>query len=102
MCLAKSVGRGGSNELIDVMVFQVLFNLNLPRFPEPRPPRLQPDGRIGPNTLAAIELFETQVMRLPSSDSIIAPGDASVSALLAGLPPGPSKEKLSVVMPRAI
>ncbi len=102
MCLAKSVGRGGSNELIDVMVFQVLFNLNLPRFPEPRPPRLQPDGRIGPNTLAAIELFETQVMRLPSSDSIIAPGDASVSALLAGLPPGPSKEKLSVVMPRAL
>jgi putative chitinase len=102
MCLAKSVGRGGSNELTDVMVFQVLFNLNVPRFPDPKPKRLEPDGRIGPMTLAAIELFETRVMRLPGSDCLLAPGDATVGALLAGLPPGPSKEKLSVVMPRAL
>ena len=102
MCLARSVGQGGRNDLTDVMVFQTLFNLNLPRFPDPKPEPLATDGRIGPKTIAAIRAFETQVMRLPSSDALIAPGDATVAALLAGLPPGPSKEKLSVVMPRAL
>src|SRR5690606_35861256 len=48
------------------------------------------------------ELCEARVMRLSGSDCLIAPGDATVRALLAGLPPGPSKEKLSVVMPRAL
>ena len=102
MCLAKSVGQGGRNDLTDVMVFQTLFNLNLPRFPDPKPERLGPDGRIGPKTLDAIRLFETKIMKLAASDALIVPGDATVKALLAGLPPGPSKEKLSVVMPRAL
>ena len=41
-------------------------------------------------------------MKLASSDGMLAPGDATVEALLHGLPAGPSKEKLSVVMPRAL
>jgi putative chitinase len=41
-------------------------------------------------------------MKLASSDGMLAPGDATVEALLQGLPAGPSKEKLSVVMPRAL
>jgi putative chitinase len=102
MCLVRTVGQSGRNDLTDVMVFQILFNLNLPRFPEPKPAKLDPDGRIGPKTLEAIKSFETKVMKLASSDSMLAPGDATVKALLAGLPPGPSKEKLSVVMPRAL
>ncbi len=102
MCLVRTVGKSGRNDLTDVMVFQILFNLNLPRFPDPKPGKLDPDGRIGPKTLAAIASFETQVMKLASSDSMLAPGDATVKALLAGLPAGPSKEKLSVVMPRAL
>jgi putative chitinase len=102
MCLAKSVGQSGRNDLTDVMVFQVLFNLNIDRFPDPKPARLEPDGRIGPNTINAIKRFETTVMKLPNSDGMLAPGDATVAALLDGLPPGPSKEKLSLVMPRAL
>jgi putative chitinase len=102
MCIAKSIGYGARNDLTDVMVFQVLFNLNIPRFPEPRPEPLQPDGRIGPRTLEAIRSFETCIMQHERSDAVIAPGDATVTELLAGLPPGPSKEKLSVVMPRAL
>jgi len=102
MCLVRTVGNSGRNDLTDVMVFQILFNLNIPRFPEPKPVRLEPDGRIGPNTLEAIRSFETRVMKLAGSDSMLAPGDATVKALLAGLPSGPSKEKLSVVMPRAL
>lgn len=102
MCIVNSVGQNGRNELTDVMVFQILFNVNVARFPDPKPAKLLPDGRIGPNTINAIKSFETTVMKLASSDGMLAPGDATVAALLAGLPPGPSKEKLSVVMPRAL
>jgi putative chitinase len=102
VCIAKSVGQSGRNDLTDVMVFQILFNLNIDRFPDPKPAKLKPDGRIGPNTIKAIEKFETTIMKLGSSDGMLAPGDATVAALLKGLPPGPSKEKLSLVMPRAL
>ena len=63
MCLARSVGQGGRNDLTDVMVFQILFNLNLPRFPDPKPERLGTDGRIGPKTIEAIRASEPEVMR---------------------------------------
>jgi putative chitinase len=102
MCISKSVGQSGQNDMTDVMVFQILFNLNIPRFPDPKPIALNPDGRIGRKTIDAIEAFEKIVMQLPGSDGMVAPGDATVKALLAGLPAGPSKEKLRVVMPRAL
>ena len=102
MCLIHSVGRSARNDLIDVMVAQVLLNLNLPRFPGPRPASLEPDGRIGPRTIEAIVAFETRVLKRSTSDGILAPGDPVLKALLAGLPAGPSKAKLSVVMPRAL
>ena len=89
-----------SERLDDVMVFQILFNLNIGRFPDPKPAKLTPDGRIGLNTINAIKSFETTIMKLASSDGMLAPGDATVEALLRGLPAGPSEEKLSVVMPR--
>ncbi len=102
MCIVNTVGLGGRNDLTDVTVFQILFNLNIPRFPDPKPAELSTDGRIGTKALDAIKNFETKVMGLANSDSIVAPGDATVAALLNGLAPGPSKEKLSVVMPRAL
>ena len=101
MCIRKSVGLHGQNDIEDVMTVQVLINLNLERFPNLIPAPLSTDGRIGPNTLKAIAAFEMGVMGLPSSDSVIAPGDATVKAMLAGLPSGPTKEKLSVAMPQA-
>jgi putative chitinase len=102
VCIVKSVGHSGQNDLVDVLIVQILLNLNLPRFPKPKPDNLKLDGRIGPITLKAIRKFETQVMKLRCSDGMIAPGDKTVQALLKGLPPGPSKEKLSIVMPRAL
>lgn len=98
MCITSSVGRGARNDLADVAAIQTLLNLNRNRFPAPRPKLLDPDGRIGPHTLQAIESFELAVMRLPESDAVIAPGDATVAELLAGLSPGPSKEKLAIVL----
>lgn len=102
MCILKSVGQWGRNDLTDVMLFQILFNLNIPRFPNPKPAKLDTDGKIGPNTINAIKAFETKIMQAARSDGMIAPGDAIVIALLEGLAKGPSKEKLSVVMPRAL
>jgi putative chitinase len=102
MCIVKSVGQGGANDLADVRIFQILFNANVTRFPDPQPAALKPDGRIGPSTLKAIEKFETVVMKLSASDSLIVPGDTTMAALLKGLPAGPSKEKLSIIMPGAL
>lgn len=101
MCITSSVGRGARNDLADVAAIQTLLNLNHSRFATPRPKLLEPDGRIGPHTLRTIESFEVTVMGLPESDAVIAPGDATVAALLAGLKPGPSKEKLAIVLPLA-
>jgi putative chitinase len=102
MCIASTVGRIARNDLADVTVVQILLNLNRHRFPAPAPEPLSTDGRIGPNTLGAIEAFETRVMQLPESDALIAPGDATIAALLQGLEPGPTKEKLAIVLPRAL
>lgn len=102
MCIVKSVGEVGQNDLIDVMVFQSLFNINRPRFKATTPRRLKVDGRIGRNTTRAIERFELEVMKLGTSDRLIVPGDKTVLALLKGLPRGPSQEKLQVVMPAAL
>ena len=101
MCIKQSVGVTGRNDLMDVMIVQILLNLNADRFAGSLT-KLKQDGRIGPGTLKAIERFELEVMKLPSSDQMIVPGDNTLTALLAGLPEGPTKEKLGVVMPRAV
>lgn len=101
MCIASSVGRGARNDLADVAAIQIMLNLNLYRFPDPKPPQLETDGRIGRKTLDCIEAFEKAVMGLPESDALVVPGDATVAELLAGLPAGPTKDKLAIVLPLA-
>jgi len=65
MCISSSVGRGARNDLADVAAIQILLNLNLHRFPDPKPLALDTDGRIGRKTLECIEGFEKGVMGLP-------------------------------------
>lgn len=102
MCITKSVGLGARNDVADVRILQVLLNMNSEAW-SPDPQRLlEVDGRIGPSTIDAIRAFETRAMGLRESDGLVAPGDATMTRLLAGLPPGPTKEKLTVVMPRAM
>jgi putative chitinase len=101
MPIAHSVGRTAQNGLTDVLLVQILLNMNRYRFPDPQPEPLDMDGRIGRDTIGTIERFETAVMKLPESDGMLVPGDATMRALLEGLPEGPTKEKLQVVMPRA-
>lgn len=102
MCIARSVGLGARNDVSDVRIVQMLLNLNRGLFGADAPELLEADGRIGPVTIGAIRAFETRVMGLPSSDGLVAPGDATMARLLGGLPPGPSPEKLGLVMPRAM
>ncbi len=102
MCIKRSVGSSGQNDLMDVLIFQILFNLNVGHFPEPKPAKLKADGRIGAKTLKAIVMFETLVMKRSASDQMVVPGDATIQALLGGLPKGPSRDKLAVVMPQAL
>ncbi len=101
MPITASVGLNARNDLADVTVVQILLNANRNRMPAPAPVELVTDGRIGENTLKAIAAFETGVMGMVESDRIVSPGDATMLALLQGLPPGPTAQKLALVLPRA-
>ena len=74
MCIKRSVGLSGRNDLMGVSIVQILLNLNLPRFTEAKPAALKTDGRIGPGTLKLLTRFETEVMKLPSSDQLSVSG----------------------------
>lgn len=102
MCIAKSVGLGARNDVADVRIVQVLLNMNSEAWSGAALKQLGVDGQIGPNTIDAIRAFETRAMGLPESDGLVMPGDATMARLLAGLPPGATKEKLGIVMPRAM
>eukprot|EP01031_Cornospumella_fuschlensis_P052383 gene52383-64036_t len=102
MCIAKSVGLGARNDVVDVRIVQTLLNLNSEAWSGAALVQLGVDGQIGPNTIEAIRAFETRGMGLSESDGLVTPGDATMARLLAGLPPGATKEKLGVVMPRAM
>lgn len=101
MCIASSVGRGARNDLADVAAVQILLNQNLARIDDRTLAPLLTDGRIGPNTLRRIELFETRVMGLAESDQLVVPGDRTMLELIAGLQPGATKDKLAIVLPLA-
>lgn len=102
MCISNTVGRAGSNQLADVAAVQTLLNVNLSSSGQHDLQPLLVDGRIGQNTIQRIEWFETHIMGQPQSDGLIAPDDGTMAALLAGMPPGASKEKLTIVMPLGI
>ncbi len=101
MPITASVGLNARNDLADVTVVQILLNANRDRMARQVAEPLSTDGRIGEKTLKAIEAFETGVMGMAESDRIVSPGDATVLALLEGLPPGPTAQKLALVLPRA-
>jgi putative chitinase len=102
VCISYSVGQCGRNELADVAAVQTLLNLNLSRLKDPKLKPLSVDGRIGTNTMDRIAAFETRVMGLPESDRLVAPGDATIAALIRGLQPGPTVEKLNIALPLAL
>jgi hypothetical protein len=95
--LTDSVGRLGRNLPPDVKTVQSLLNRN-------RPAPLRPiaeDGRIGSETIGAIEEFQRRVVKFPNPDGRVDPGGRTWQALTSGAPtpvPGPVLPKLPVTV----
>jgi putative chitinase len=99
MCMAGSVGKNGRNERHDVKTVQILLNVHRGALGLPAP--LAEDGGIGPNTLAAIETFQRQVVGTVNPDGRIDPGGGTLARLRAGLAPGLDTAKLKGIMVNA-
>lgn len=87
--IRASVGRDGVNRPEDVRVVQELLNQHL------RPPlqRLTVDGTAGPNTIAAIEVFQQRVFNMAHPDGRVDPGGRTLAALsssTSGATPSPA------------
>jgi len=77
-----SVGHDGLNRFEDVATVQTLLNDNLFRLTPLRP--LEPDGKIGPITIAAIEEFQRRVLRMARPDGRVDAGGRTLHTLVAG------------------
>jgi peptidoglycan hydrolase-like protein with peptidoglycan-binding domain len=75
--ISASVGRGGVNQIEDVRTIQDLLNKSSCA-PDPA---LGVDGKMGPRTIAAIEVFQKQVVHLKHPDGRIDPGGKTLLAL---------------------
>jgi hypothetical protein len=82
MAIGASVGKGGVNELADVLVVQHLLNDWLAAAGEPLLPT---DGDCGPRTIAAIQAYQSRVLGAARPDGRIDPGGQTWTALASGL-----------------
>lgn len=81
MAIGASVGKGGVNDLADVIVVQHLLNDWLDATGQPDLPT---DGDCGPRTIAAITAYQAQVVGLPKPDGLVTPGGKNWNALSTG------------------
>jgi hypothetical protein len=77
MRLTGSVGKNGKNWASDVLVIQGLLNDRL----QGTAPALNADGKCGPKTIAAIEVFQKQVMKMANPDDVVDPNGPTIRAL---------------------
>src|SRR5688572_15869905 len=82
--ILESVGRGGSNRPADVEVIQVLINKQMGQLTPLRP--LAVDGRVGPNTIGAIEEFQRRVLGMNAPDGRVDKNGSTLRALISGKP----------------
>lgn len=69
MCIAGSVGRGGKNDCDDVKTVQLLLQMNAPQAAS----AVVADGRCGPGTIDAIELYQHGVLGGVDAAGLITP-----------------------------
>lgn len=86
MGIGATVGKGGVNDLADVLVVQHLLNDWLGGTGQPL---VATDGGCGARTIAAIQAYQSRVLGARTPDGLIAPGGATWTALAAGqgIPP---------------
>jgi hypothetical protein len=87
MAIGASVGKGGTNELADVLVVQHLLNGWLA---DTNQTVLPTTGNCGPLTIAAIEAFQTRVLGATRPDARIDPGGRTWNALSSRAAPAPT------------
>jgi hypothetical protein len=76
--LTASVGRGGANKTADVSTVQSLLNRHISNLGLAR---LTTDGKVGPKTLNAIEVFQRTIVGLARPDGRVDPRGATHRAL---------------------
>lgn len=84
--IVRSVGRNGVNQKSDVETVQELLNANLNKIPGIL--RLDRDGRVGPNTIGAIEAFQRRVAGMGMPDGRVDPGGRTLELLNQNGGPG--------------
>jgi hypothetical protein len=92
--LTSSVGRGGTNLPQDVRTVQSLLNQN-------RPAPLRPigeDGKIGHETITAIEEFQRRAVKMTRPDGRVDPNGATWRALTGTATAVPSQPRTPVVV----
>lgn len=77
--ITASVGRGGTNRRNDVTTIQKLINANIGLITPLR--LLAEDGRVGPATIGAIEVFQRRVVKLLRPDGRVDPGGRTLQIL---------------------
>lgn len=96
MCISSSVGQKGINNKDDVKTVQILLNLNIDKLIPLR--FLDEDGKIGGQTIGAIEQFQRRVVRSPKPDGHVDPKGTTLKRLQEGMPPNFSEAKLRGIM----
>ena len=74
--IGRSVGKGGKNDTRDVIVVQALLRNTARLIISDWPP-----GNCGKSTIAAIEKFQKDVVKLRKPDGLISPGGSTIKAL---------------------
>jgi putative chitinase len=99
MCIAHSVGEGGTNNAADSKVVQALLNENLGRLIPYSP--LIIDGSPGGKTRDMIGEFQRRVLNMANPTRKVDPGSATLRELRAGMSAGLSIDKLRAIMTNA-
>lgn len=76
--IVQSVGRGGANLVPDVKLIQRLLNRHVANL---KLSKVAEDGNCGPKTIAAITIFQREVLKVPSPDGKVAAGGKTFVAL---------------------
>jgi len=97
MCIKQSVGTSGSNKKLDVKIIQAALNLSQSSAFK-LTGNLIVDGSIGKKTIAAIELFQAEVVGMEKPDGRIDPNGTSLKRLKESAQKGLSLDALIAIM----
>ncbi len=97
MAIQHSVGTKGKNNRVDAKVIQAALNLaQSTNFKLKN--RLIVDGKIGKNTVTAIENFQKNIVTLSNPDGRVDAGGTTLKTLKKNITKGLNQDSLSAIM----